>query len=368
MKSMRACLFLLILVSVLLPLTTVSAGGGVEAQKAQAVKIQEAILNRRYVQARTLAATLNLDSNIDPLPSLIDMTIVQMKMFENLTFNREVEFLKYSDVNAVACKKLSEEKNIETWTLLLCGAGDALRALHFIKQHQTFKALGFANKTLASFQEVLEREPDNVDVDLGFAMYDYFKSEFTETSLAFIPFLKDKREEALARIRVVSERGTYAKHLADFSLAMIALESERRDVGEEVFPKLTAKFPGSVMFPVMNAAFLIKINHHADARAILDTIEKRAPEITVVKYFRGRSLVLEGKDFEIAKSEINAYLATKGDVSVRGPAHYLLGRIAEREGKTKDALAYYKIAYNTYPRYKASLKALLRLRNTKEHA
>lgn len=366
-RDMRAFLFflLLVLITVLLPLTTVSAAGDVDEQKAQSVKIQEALLNRKYAEAKSLTDALTLDPDASPLPSLIDMTIVQLKMFENFTFNRDAEFLRHSDRNVAVCETNLAARNADTWSLLVCGASDAMRAFHYVKNRQTFKALGFANKAQASFQEVRKREPDNVDVDLGFAMYDYFKSEFTETALAFVPFLKDKRDEALARIKVVSERGTLAKHLADLALAVIALESERQDVAEKVFPKLLAKFPGSVLFPVMDAAFLIKISRYADARALLDAVEKRAPEITVVKYFRGRSLVLEGKDFATAKSELNAYIATKGDASVKGPAYYLLGRIAEREGDTKDALTLYKTAYDTYPRYKASLKALLRLRNAK---
>lgn len=346
----------------LLPLSALAAPPQTREQKA-ALKIQDAIFHRQYQNADKFLSDASPDS---PLPYLVHMTIMQAKMFENFTFFQEAAFLSESAKNEALCEKLLTNGGADHWNLLLCGASDALRAFFYLKNRQAFKAVKVAGRGIKLLERAKAADPDSIDVDLGFGLYEFFKSEFVQTKLSFIPFLKDNREKAIAKIERVAQDGTYGRDLAQFCLAIIALETERKDLGARTFPHLIARFPESVLFRVLYAAFLIKVKNFQAAIGTLTQLITMAPEITAAKYFMGRALVLEGKNFAEAKTWLTDYLKTDPDASVKGPSYYLLGVIAENEGNTKEALGLYQESYDIYPHYQPSLKNLLRLRRQLE--
>jgi tetratricopeptide (TPR) repeat protein len=346
------------LIVFLFPVLGLASPPQTEEQKS-ALAIQDAIFHRQIGQAEQLLISSSPDS---PLPYLVRLTIMQAKMFENFAFFKEAAFLAESAKSEAICEKMLANTAADHWNLLVCGASDALRAFFHLKNRQSFKAVKVAGRGLKLLERAKTADPDSVDVDLGFGLYEFFKSEFMQTKLSFIPFIKDNRAQALAKIERVATTGTYGRDLAQFCLAFIALETERRDLGDRTFPKLIARFPESVLFRVLYAAFLIKVEDFAGAVAHLTQLMNMAPEITAAKYFMGRALVLEGKKLAEAKNYLSEYLQTEPDASVKGPSYYLLGIIAEREGNTKEALGLYQEAHDIYPYYKPSLKNLLRLR------
>jgi tetratricopeptide (TPR) repeat protein len=349
------------LFSWLLPLTALSLGISTPEHQ-QALKIQELIFNRQYAAAESLLASVKTSSN-SPLPTLVRMTISQLKMAENFTFEQDGSFASQSATNEALCDKLSADEASGVWDLMLCGASEALRSFFHLKNGSSFKAIGYAKRSIDLFETVMKKDPTNPDAPLCAAMYDYFKSEFTQTKLSFLPFFSDKRGDALSVIRGVSSKGVFARNLADFSLALIAMETQQKALGEQVFPKLIGKFDGSVLFRVMDAAFFTKVGEYEKARNVLTDVLKRAPEITVAKYFIGRAYAVEGKDLAAAKTWLNDYLATDPDKSVKGPALFHLGLAIEKGGDKIEAQRLYQLAYDTYPPYKPAFKNLMRLKN-----
>lgn len=349
------------LLSWLLPLTALSLNISTPEHQ-QALKIQELIFNREYAAAESLLANVKTASN-SPLPTLVRMTISQLKMAENFTFEQDGTFASQSAKNEALCDQLSADEAADVWNLMLCGASEALRSFFHLKNGSAFKAISYAKRSMDRFETVLEKDPDNPDAPLCAAMYDYFKSEFTQTKLSFLPFFSDKRGDALTVIRRVSAQGVFAKNLADFSLALIAMETQQKALGEQIFPKLLGKFDDSILFRVMNAAFLTKVSEYERARGVLVDVLKRAPEITVAKYFIGRAYAVEGKDLEAAKKWLNDFLATNPDKSVKGPALFHLGLAIEKGGNKIEAQRLYQRAYDTYPQYKPAFKNLMRLKN-----
>lgn len=326
-----------------------------------ALKIQTSLLNRDYNDAENLLRGLKPASD-SPLPTLVRMTAVQLKMTENLDFADDNAFTAISDPNESLCERLIEDDKTDEWRLMLCGASDAMRGLYYLRSNHTFRALGYVRRAIKTFDDIRAKNPDNVDATLAAAAYDFFKSEFVETKLSFLPFFPDKRADAIERIRLVAEKGVYARDLADFCLALVAMEASRKDVGDRIFPKMLGKFPQSIVLRTMNAAFLIKGRDYEKARVVLNEILTLDAKITVAKYFMGRSYALEGKDGIAAKKWLEEFLTTNPDPSVKGPTYYLLGLVVEKEGRPADAIKLYQIAYDTYPRYKPSLKNLKRLK------
>lgn len=350
------------LIALFLPLTALSLGVVTTEQK-RALEIQEALLNRQYADAEAILKSLKLPAT-SPLPTLVRMTAEELKMTENLDFSKPEPFLAQSDPNESLCEKLIEDAKTDPWRLLLCGASDAMRGLFYVRGGKTFRALGYVRRAMKTFDLVREKDPGNVDATLAAAAYDFFKSHFLETKLSFLPFFPDKRKESLEKIKLVAQHGVFARDLADFCLALLAMEAPRKDVGMDIFPKMLGRFPNSIVLRTMNAAFLIKVRKHAEARVALHEMMRLDPKITVAKYFMGRSFALEGKDLESARKWLTEFIATNPDPSVKGPAYYLLGLAAEKEGKSKDAIKLYQTAYDTYPRYKPALKNLQRLKES----
>ncbi|MBF0107433.1 MAG: tetratricopeptide repeat protein [Deltaproteobacteria bacterium] len=327
----------------------------------QAIVIQEAIFNGEYTRATKILEGLKLDP-YSPLPTLVRMTIIQMVMSEDLKFSREAEFFRESEINGIICDKIVPDPNTDVWHLMLCGASEAMRSFYYLKKDKTLKAIHHAGRSLIILETAKKKDPDNIDVELGPALYDFFKSQFIETKLAFVPFLKDRREESLQTIYKVSLRGVFARNLADFSLGLIALDTNRKDIAERIFPKMLKKFPNGMVVKIMFAAFLIKSQEYQRAMQTLESMEKTHPEHVITKYFMGRALTLEGKDLGRAKMHLEEYLKTGPDPDTKGHTYYLLGLIAEKQGRIEDALALYQRAYDLYPRYKEPLRRLVRLK------
>lgn len=329
------------------------------------MRIQQAIFHRDYALAESLLNASGSSSN-SPLPGLVRMTIMQARMFENFTFTSESRFIGESTRNEQICTIVIDNPKSSAWELLLCGASDALRAFHYLKSGQSMKAVKVASRGLKSLEAAKLADPHAIDADLGFGLYDYFKSEFFETKLGFVPFVKDNRAQALAKIERVAAQGTYGRDLAKFCLAFIALETKQAALGERMFSDLTSRFPKSVLFRILQAAFLIKTEKYEASVAVLKNLMVQAPEISAAKYFMGRALALEGIQLDEAKKWLDEYIATNPDVSVKGPATYLLGLVAEKKGDRQSAMLLYKQAHEIYPAYKASMKNLLRLKKQME--
>ncbi|OVE82015.1 hypothetical protein BVY03_01840 [bacterium K02(2017)] len=359
MKSFWSCLLFLLIFSPSVFAISIST-----PEQKKAMQIQKAIFQRSYSRAVQILNSMDVKPD-SPLPSLVKMSLSQFKMLENFKFNRQGEFNAASKIHETKCESLIENSKTSVWYLMLCGAGDGLRALHYMKNGKSFKAISYAKKTLKLFKKVKKLDPQNVDVELGFGIYAFFKSEYFETKLSFIPFIKDNREQALARIKKVSQQGVYGRYLADLALGLIALETERRQLGQHAFKKLNSQFPGNVLFKLMHGAFLIKIQEYSSALGILYPVEKKYSRISAAKYFIGRCLALQGKDYAKAKDYLEAFLLTKPSAQLKGPAHYLLGLVAEKQGHIDEALTHYQKGHDIFPKYKKSLKSLLRLRKKK---
>lgn len=325
------------------------------------MRIQQAIFQRDYTLAEKILTQTDI-SPTSPLPGLVHMTILQARMFENFTFTHEGQFAIESQSNEAACTVLENTADVTAWNLLLCGASDALRAFHYLKSGQSMKAMKVASRGLKFLQAAKAKDPQAIDADLGFGLYEFFKSEFFETKLSFVPFVKDGRAAALAKIERVAAQGTYGRDLAKFCLAFIALETQKRELGERTFGDLVSRFPRSVLFRVLHAAFLIKIENYTASITVIKDLMALAPEISAAKYFMGRALTLEGKNLAEAKRWLDEYISTRPHASVKGPATYLLGLIAEKQGDVNLAMTRYKEASQIYPAYKPALKNLLRLK------
>jgi tetratricopeptide (TPR) repeat protein len=330
-------------------------------EQDNALRIQQAIFQRDYALAEKIL-TQTSTSPTSPLPGLVRMTIMQARMFENFSFSSEGRFAGESQKNEAACALVTEDVSSTPWNLLLCGASDALRAFHYLKTGQSMKAMKVASRGLKALEAAKAKDPQAIDADLGFGLYAYFKSEFFETKLGFIPFVKDGRAAALAKIENVATQGTYGRDLAKFCLAFIALETQKQDLGERMFGDLVQRFPKSVLFRVLYAAFLIKVENYTASITVINDLIKLAPEITAAKYFMGRALTLEGKNLTEAKRWLDEYIGTRPHVSILGPATYLLGLIAEKQGDTATAMTRYKESAVIYPAYKPAMKNLLRLK------
>lgn len=325
-----------------------------------AIKLQSAIFNRDFPAAIKITKSDKYTNST--LPNVVKMSIYQAKMFENFNFNHSQPFVLASDQQKKKCETILIEKPNDLWEQLLCGIGDAMRSIYYLKHGQTLKGISHAKESLDIMEKIKDNDPSFIDVELGFAIYSYFKSELFETKLSFIPFVKDNRKSALRTIKNLTNKGIYVKDIARFALAYIALETNQKSLGEHPFQTLLKKYPRSIIVKNMYSAFLIKTKQYEKAITHLKKLIQTHPEITSAKYFLSKAYIENGQNLLESQNLLNEFIKTNPDKSILGPSYYLLGKIEEKQKNPKQALYYYQKSYDTYSKYKPAFKNLIRLK------
>ncbi len=106
------------------------------------------------------------------------------------------------------------------------GTLEGLESTRLEASGSSFSALGHARRSAKYLRESYFLDSTLVDAALGFSLYDYWSSRVLR-AITWTPLKKDKRKEAIARMKHVSDNGHYARYLAGVYLAWVNIEEDR---------------------------------------------------------------------------------------------------------------------------------------------
>ena len=128
---------------------------------------------------------------------------------------------------------LSEEAKDSAAALFALGTLEGFEATRLDQLGKSLGALKPALRSNKSLRQSYQLDSSLVDATLGFSLYDYWTSRIFRP-LHWTLLTRDKRPEAIGRIRIVSQQGVYARYLAGAYLAWILVEEEELELAAAV--------------------------------------------------------------------------------------------------------------------------------------
>jgi tetratricopeptide (TPR) repeat protein len=259
-------------------------------------------------------------------------------------------------------EKVMDEPQASAWELFLAGAGSGLRSFYFMRKGSPLKSLGEANTAKKAFERAIAKDPSFADVYLGLGMFDYWRSVFTNR-IKFLPFFSDKRASGLEKMEKANREGRVIGSLGDFALAFSFYQDRNAAKGKGIVPLENAlkKYPENVIAKNLLVSFYDMRGSTVQAHALIDSLLKNNPEVTIAKYFKAYTYYRENKLAE-ARQWYQDYLATKPNKEWNSFTLFDLGMISLREKKETEAYDEFKEAYRADSNNSAALKQLQGLR------
>lgn len=314
--------------------------------------IEAAMQGKKMMFQRKYSAALNHFQKIqadypDSITGLFgQMAVWQVRMFENDDFRfaskynqAEKEFEKYS-------LRQLRKGGLPSWELFVHGAADGMRGFFKGRQGKWMSSLSHGLHAMRMFKQLKFQEPNFVDTDLGFGMYKFWRSVFTN-EIKFLPFFSDQRPQGLKLVQNVAKNGKYSRDMAQANLIFMYGQENRHDMAIQTANKLLAIYPNNVIIKYQKGRNLLWAKKYDEALKSFEDIYKAAPSITKALYQQG-VVLFRKKEYERSKATFEKFLTVDKSNEYNGYTYYYLGRIAEVNKDEVGAIELYKKALSLY--------------------
>jgi tetratricopeptide (TPR) repeat protein len=355
----RLLILLLLTLPALTAFKTIPQGASEEVLQDAATG-QRLIFERNYPEAQKHFWNLSHKYPNSPLGTFGEMALYNAMMFENYDFSLDKAFDQVSHANKLIVDKIAQDKNASAWDLFLCGASSGLRGFYLIRKDQALKAFGQAATADKCLERALKKDPQFVDSYLGTGMSKYWKSVFTQRFKG-MPFIKDRRPEGIAEMKKAIAEGTIANELGRAALMFVYLQDNQSRPGLEVAQSLLKDYPQNVIAQQHVGRFQLSLGQREQALQSFNDLIVNDPKITMALYFKGRALMMLGKNQE-AQVVLEEFVKVHPNEAWKAYGYYQLGHLALKHGDRKAAFGYFKKGHHAYGAYKPNLEMLLKLR------
>ena len=246
---------------------------------------------------------------------------------------------KFADMCISLGEKLLEtdEENYENKFYL--GSAHQLKAVSLMYRGEFFEAFGDVSDAVTYFEETLELNPEFYDAYLGLGIFSYTLSYipgFYRFLLSILGLSSD-REEGLAKIKLVSEKGKINKHEAQFYLARIYTDYlAEYDTSASILEKLNLKFPKNTVLLYQYAMIKIYQRELEKSEKTLDKIirinndslnkfrKTKLDQIDALTQLRKADIHFKRNQFEKAANYYNRFIELARSYELTGYAYYQL--------------------------------------------
>jgi tetratricopeptide (TPR) repeat protein len=274
----------------------------------------------------------------------------------------DIFFQKLEDV-IYQCDQILKKDPDNVEALFFKGGAIGFRGRLRAFRESWLKAADDGREALPIVEKAASLDPSNIDVKLGFGIYDYYAAVIPEQN----PFLKPlmiffpsgDKVKGIEELKETAEKGKYAKYEARYFLMTLFYDYENNPFAADVFAKeLTKDFPDNPTFERWEGRISVKKGDYASAFKIFRDVLKKGEmnytgynfpavkreavyyvglqyknlhQLDSAKYFFNQCAELS-KQIEKGEKEsgflINSYL--------------YLGMINDLQGNRNEAIQYYK--------------------------
>lgn len=310
-----------------------------------AMRGQKMIFERRYDEALHLFKNLEKRYPISPIGIFGQMAILEVKMLERENFYLENEFNESAKRGEKVVGKVMQRYHPTNEDLFFSGALIGLDGFFRARKGEWWGAYSKGTVSRQIFRNILKKDPDFVDAELGMGMYIYWRSVFTK-EISILPFFPDRRQEGIAIVEKVAREGFMAKELAEVNLGIIYFEEKRYADAIRVFDDFCKRYPDNVVLHTLYGKVLIADKKYDRAIEEFKRAIEIDPTLSKQRYFVGMAIVLKGdkQRFAEAGEYLKKFEENEKDRLWKSYALYWLGTLNEKQGDKQVAKGYYEEA------------------------
>jgi len=203
----------------------------------------------KYSEAESLFNLVIEKYPDDPAGYFFKAALLDLYMLDFSTDSREKEFFELLKKSIDKAKKWEKETGKKTlaWAHFYKGACLSYMAMRQGRKRSFFKALANGLSAVNELKTAIRYDSTLYDAYLGLGTYDYIISELPKF-LKWLPFLGDRREEALRKMRLASEKSLFARVAGRDALAWALAYSGKTKEAIEIAKGLLKKYPDSRSF------------------------------------------------------------------------------------------------------------------------
>ncbi len=217
-------------------------------------------------------------------------------------------------------------------------------------RRDTRAARGNGKKARNLHESVLKRDPDFVDANVSLAVYEFASATLPWSIkwLALLLGIRGDKEKALARLDLVSERGTYRKRDAQVLLALLEAWKGDPKRSARILEGLRHRYPENFLTDInLAAVYELQLHDFAAAilvyRELLDDLHQKAPGIHAceVRFRMGKTLDASGDEERALKSFRRVLNESCGELETVPLANFYIAEILEKQGQMNRAREHY---------------------------
>ncbi|MFO7891207.1 MAG: tetratricopeptide repeat protein [bacterium] len=180
-----------------------------------------------------------------PVGYFYQAATLQSKMMDEESTQMEEQFYAYIDTAIRLGEKRIREN--DAWIHFYLGTSYSYKGLFLGKQKKIIPAFLTAKKGVNYLEKTLEIDPTLYDAWLGLGSYMYW-SGFFYRNLKWLPWIRDKRDQGVEKIRLSISKGTFSYWVGLNSLGWIEYNRENFNQAIKLFQKGCKKYPNSRFF------------------------------------------------------------------------------------------------------------------------
>ena len=231
----------------------------------------EQIYNLRYSAAESTFKIVIKDYPKSAAGLFFDAMIVWWKIMPDLMNERYDDILIDKLDNTIDyCDELLEKNPKNAEALFLKGGALGFRGRLYIYRESWLKAALDGKDALPLIKEAYKNDPNNVDVQLGFGIYNYYIDFIPQKYPVVKPivslFPKGDRKKGLKQLQYVADKGKYANYETQYFLASIYFQYEKNNnKALEIIDNLLNKFPNNPAFEKYKGKILVGMKNYREA-------------------------------------------------------------------------------------------------------
>ncbi len=175
------------------------------------------------------------------------------------------------------CDDILDDNPNNANALFFKGGAIGFRGRLYTYRESWFKAALDGKDALPLINEIYKADPSNVDVQLGFGIYNYYaelvpeKYPALKPLLAFLP--NGDKKHGLKQLKYVAEKGKFAKYETQYFLAQIYNKYEKNfDSALTIMNGLCSKFPNNPVFQKYKGMILVRKKDYSPAQNLFKDI------------------------------------------------------------------------------------------------
>jgi tetratricopeptide (TPR) repeat protein len=280
------------------------------------------------------------------------------------TSNEQYDDIFYEKTDEVIyfCDILLEKDPDNIDALFFKGGAIGFRGRLRVIRESWLKAASDGRDALPLVEQAAKLDPENVDLQLGFGIYNYYASvipdEYPIVKPLMLFFPEGNKELGIKQLKNTAENGKYGRIEARYFLMSLYSNYEKDNESAQLYSdRLVKAFPNNPIFERWRGRIAVKRNDWSTAdsifRNVLNKSEKNLPGYTTIKvkreavYYVAYQYKIKGEYEEALKhfkmcADYCRKIDTDSESGFLVNSTLYIGTLYETMGKYKEAEKYYE--------------------------